>query len=128
MNARLILLLTRDGELLEHLNHATGGGTTVLRAQTITDAIQILCRRGSELDLAVIDFAEGCHGMTLLSALHTCRPSLPIVVTTSTDAYHASMLAYSQDVAACLAKPISADELAIVIHELEEPKLQLKTG
>ena len=126
MNSQMILLLTRDEELQKVLNQALGDAEAmVLRADNIGDALQIVCQHGRKLGFAVIDFAGGCHGMTLLNALKMCRPSLPLIVTTSDDVYHASMLAYANDVAACLAKPILPAELKIVIQELNEPKLQL---
>ena len=75
--------------------------------------------------LFVIDFDDGCHGITLLSAIQTCRPELPIIVVTSSDAYQAAAIVFANGVEACLAKPISAAELKIVIEELAEPKLQL---
>jgi DNA-binding NtrC family response regulator len=129
MKPRLILLLTRDASFQTLLNEALlGEGAIVLVAQSAGEALQLICARGGELDFAVIDFDDGCHGMTLLSALHTCRPALPIIVVTSSDAYHAAAIAYANDIAACLAKPISAAELRIVIEELAEPKLQLETA
>jgi len=126
MNSRIILLLTRDDELKRVLNHALGDTeTTVSHTDNIGDALQVVCQHGRKLDFALIDFAGGCHGMTLLNALKMCQPNLPLIVTTSDDVSHASMLAYANDVAACLAKPILAAELKIVIQELAEPKLQL---
>ena len=71
----------------------------------------------------MIDFADGCHGMTLLSALQMCHPNLPMIVVTSSDSYHAAALIHAQDVDACLEKPISSAEFAIVIRELTEAKL-----
>lgn len=128
MKPRLILLLTRDASLQTLLNEVLlGEGAIVLVAHSAGEALQLICARVGELDFAVIDFDDGCHGMTLLSALHTCRPALPIIVVTSSDAYHAAAIAYANDIAACLAKPISAAELRIVIEELAEPKLQLET-
>ena len=131
MKPRLILLLTRDASFQTLLNEALlGEGAIVLGTHSAGEALQLICARGGELDFdfAVIDFDDGCHGMTLLSALHTCRPALPIIVVTSSDAYHAAAIAYANDIAACLAKPISAAELRIVIEELAEPKLQLETA
>lgn len=126
MNSRIILLLTREDELKRVLKQTLGDtAAIVLHADNVGDALQIVCQHGRKLDFALIDFAGGCHGMTLLNALKMCRPDLPLIVTTSDDVYHASMLAYANDVAACLAKPILAAELKIVIQELAEPKLQL---
>ena len=127
MNTRLVLLLTRDREFEKLLAEAVlkTGAAVILVARNIGDALQIVCTRGRELDFAVIDFDDGCHGMTLLSALDTCRADLPVVVVTSSDAYHAAAIAYANGVAACLAKPISGAELEVVIRELREPKLEL---
>ena len=130
MNSRLILLLTRDREFEKLLTEAVlaTGAAVILAARTIEDALQIVCTRGRELDFAVIDFDDGCHGMTLLSALATCRPGLPVVVVTSKDVYHAAAVAYANGVAACLAKPIVASDLEIVIRELRNPKLELEAA
>lgn len=130
MNARLILLLTRDREfenLLTDAVLATGAGV-ILVARTVGDALHIVCTRGCELDFAVMDFDDGCHGMTLVSALNACRPGLPVVVVTAQDVYHAAAVAYANGVAACLAKPIGASDLEIVIRELRHPKLELEAA
>ncbi len=63
--------------------------------------------------------------MTLLSALNTCHEDLPIIAVTSGDAYNASTWAYANGTTACLAKPLVADELEIVIRNLNHRKLQL---
>ena len=130
MNMRLILLLTRDRDLEKTLTEAVlaTGPAIILIARTVGDALQIVCVRGRELDYAVIDFDDGCHGMTLLSALQTCRPELPMIVVTSKDVYHAAAVAYANGVAACLAKPISASDLEMVIRELRNPKLELEAA
>jgi DNA-binding NarL/FixJ family response regulator len=98
----------------------------VLLARNAGDALQIVCARGRELDFAVIDFADGCHGLTLLSALHTCHPELPMIVVTSSDAHDAAALLYANDVQACLAKSISTAELEIAISELTQPEHELE--
>lgn len=130
MNMRLILLLTRDRDFETNLTEAVlgTGPAVVLVARTVGDALQIVCTRGRELDFAVVDFDDGCHGMTLLSALDACRSELPVVVVTSKDVYHAAAVAYANGVAACLAKPIGASDLEIVIRELRHPKLELEAA
>lgn len=130
MNSRLVLLLTRDRNFERLLAEAllNNGAVVLLIAGNVGDALQIGCARGREFDFAVIDFDDGCHGMTLLRAINTCRPELPIIVATSSDACHAAALAYANGAAACLAKPISAAELGIVIRELGEPKLELEAA
>ena len=129
MKSRLVFLLTRDRNFERLLTAARpSNGAVVLIARNVGDALQIVCARSREFDFAVIDFDDGCHGMTLLGAINTCRPELPIIVVTSGDAYHAAALAYANGAAACLAKPISAAELGIVIRKLGTPKLQLEAA
>ena len=127
MNTRLVLLLTRDRAFEKLLTEAVlkTGAAVILIARNIGEALQIVCTRGRELAFAVIDFGEGCHGMTLLSALNMCRADLPIAVVTSSDACHAAAIAYTNGVAACLSKPISGAELEIVIREWRCPKVEL---
>jgi DNA-binding NtrC family response regulator len=126
MKPRLVLLLTRDSNFQSLLGERLyDDGAIILVARNINDAIQLMCSRGTELDLVVIDFDDGCHGMTLRSAIQTCRPELPIIVVTSSDTYQAAAIVFANGVQACLPKPISAAELKIVIEELAEPKLQL---
>jgi DNA-binding NtrC family response regulator len=126
MKPRLVLLLTRDSNFQSLLGEVLyDDGAIILVARNITDAIQLMCSRVTELDLVVIDFDDGCHGMTLLSAIQMCRPELPIIVVTSSDAYQAAAIVFANGVQACLAKSTSATELKIVIEELAEPSLQL---
>jgi DNA-binding NtrC family response regulator len=125
MNVRFVLLLTHDRQFEKLLIEALAEpSATVLAARNVGDALQIVCTRSNELDLAVID-RDDCHGMTLLSAINACRHKLPIIVMISSDAYHCAALAYANGAAACLAKPITATELSLAIHELREPKLEL---
>jgi CheY-like chemotaxis protein len=102
--------------------------TTILIAHEPGDALQIICHQGKQLDLAVIDFEDGCHGMTLLTAIQTCCPEVPLVaiVPASSDVYHASALAYANGATACLTKPVSSNELEVAIGQLDEAKLQLE--
>ena len=121
--SRNILLLTSDPEFEKIMQKALHGeGTTILLSHSITDALQTVCSRGRELDIAVIDFTEGCHGMTLLRALKACRVDLPIIVVTSSDFYHAAELAYANGVKGCLAKPVDETELKLVVEELQSLK------
>jgi DNA-binding NtrC family response regulator len=125
MNAHPVLLLTRDREFEKLLREALSeSGATLLVARNVGDALQIVCTRGAELDLAVIDRGD-CHGINLLSAIKACQHELPIVVMTSSDTYHCAALAYANGAAACLAKPTTATELRLAIHGLRAPKLEL---
>ena len=125
MNAHSVLLLTHAREFEKLLREALReSGSTILVARDIDDALQIVCTRGAELDLAVIDRDDG-HGINLVGAINACQRELPIVVMTSRDAYHCAALAYANGAAACVAKPITATELQLAIADLRAPKLEL---
>src|ERR1700746_1500427 len=95
MKSPLILFFTRDGEFAQSVRDALfETGATVLIARDVRDGLQIVWRRGRELDFALMDFDDGCRGRTLLSAAHNCYERLPIVVTTSEKAERASFFAY----------------------------------
>jgi CheY-like chemotaxis protein len=121
----LILLFTRDGDFAQSVREALlGAATIVLIAGDVRDALQIICQRGRELDFALMDFDEGCRGMTLLSAVHTCHPQLPVLVTISSDAEQTTAVAYANGARACLNKPLRAATLASAITELHAPRDQ----
>ena len=122
MKSPPILLFTRD-QNLEQLFRETllETGAIVLIARDIRDALQIVCERGREIGLALMDFDDGCRGMTLLSAVHTCYEQLPIVVTISEDAAHAISLAYANGARTCLKKPLSTTGLAKAIAGVTAP-------
>lgn len=125
MKKLVMLLLTNDGELEETVAQALlelGGVSHLTR--DAGDALQIVVDV-PDLDLAIIDFDSGCHGMTLLSAINSCHEELPIIVVTSSDVEHAAALAYANGAAACVAKPVTATEVALVLSALTQPKLQL---
>jgi CheY-like chemotaxis protein len=115
----LILLFTRDRDFAQSVCDALfGTAAIVLMARDVRGALQIVCQRGRELNLALMDFDDGCRGMTLLSALHTCHERLPILVTTSSDTEHATAIAYANGARTCLNKPFPANTLAHAIAEL----------
>jgi DNA-binding NtrC family response regulator len=120
MKSPLILLFTRDGDFARSVREAVSGtDAVVLIARDVRYGLRIVCQRGGELDFAVMDFDDGCRGMTLLSAVHTCYEQLPIVVTASGDAEHASFLAYANGARTCLKKPFSAAGLAKAIAQCD---------
>jgi CheY-like chemotaxis protein len=114
----VMLLLTNDGELedsvaetllelggVSHLTHDAG------------DALDTICGV-PDLDLAVIDFENGPHGMTLLSAISTLREDLPVIVVTGDDEEHVEALAYANGATACFSKQAVTTQLANTIREL----------
>src|SRR5437867_7681059 len=83
MNARLILLLTLDPTIEDVMTKALLQTTdSVCIARTVGDVLRIVSGNGRELELVVIDFDHGPHGMTLISAIKTCRSHLPILALT----------------------------------------------
>lgn len=117
MNTNLILLLTLDPMVEEAMGEAlleTGG--TVCLARTADDAMRIVCSNGGELELAVIDFDHGSNGMTLMSAINTCaNHHLPMLALTAAGEDHADCVARRHGAAECLAKPVSAAQIAEAI-------------
>lgn len=118
VSAPIVLLLTRDAVLDQSTAQALSDtGAVVYSVHNTDDALQIVCTRGDDLDFAIIDFEDGCHGMTLLKAINACRRELPILVVTHGDSEHAAALAYANGAAACLARPFSTWTLADTIKQ-----------
>ncbi|MGB9475517.1 MAG: response regulator [Candidatus Udaeobacter sp.] len=125
MKTTVMLLLTNDNGLedlvakilseiggVSHLTHAAG------------EALEIICGV-HDLDLAIIDFEHGAHGITLLSAITTVREDLPVIVITHDDEQHVEALAYANGAAACFPKAVLATELATAIRKLQRPQPEL---
>lgn len=113
MKTSVMLLLTNDPRLEDSVAQAlreTGGLSHLTHSPS--DALQIACDVGQDLDFAVIDFEHGPHGMTLLSAITTCLEDFPMIVVTRDDEKHVEALAYANGATACLPKPVSAVQLA----------------
>lgn len=114
MNAGLILLLTLDPMVEEAMTGAlleTGG--TIYLAHSAGDAMGIVCTKGKELEVAVLDFDHGSNGMTLISAINTCaNHHVPMLVLTPAGEEHARFVARVNGAAECLAKPVSAAQMA----------------
>jgi CheY-like chemotaxis protein len=122
MKQRVGLFFTRDAAFAQSVGEALlGTGAIALIAPDVRDALQIVCQRGRELDFALMDFDDGSHGMTLLSAVHTCYQQLPIFVTTAKGTEHATAVAYANGAQACFNKPIPAATLANAIADLHAP-------
>ena len=73
MKTPVMLLLTNDNELEESVADALSeiGGISHL-TRDAGDALETICGV-NDLDLAIIDFEHGPHGMTLLSAISALR-------------------------------------------------------
>jgi DNA-binding response OmpR family regulator len=119
MTPPIILLFTCDPTFDQMVSEALlETGAVILTARNVAEALQLVSQRGRELNLALMDFEEGCRGMTLLSAIHTCYEQLPILVTTSEDADHATAVAYANGARRCLRKPRHVSTLTAAIADL----------
>jgi DNA-binding NtrC family response regulator len=125
MRAPRILLLTNDPKLEDSVAQILrqSGGLGYL-AESADDAMQIVCGVGQVLDLAVIDFESGPHGMTLLAAINACREHLPVIVVTHNDEKHVEALAYANGAAACWSKPISSARLTAALNQCNHERYQ----
>ena len=124
--ARLLLLYTRDADFQKVVREALRDtGTIILIARTIEEALQIVCRRRNELDVAVIAFNEDCPGITLLRAIRDCSEQLPTLVVVDKDSEQARALACANGARFCLGKAVSPVELANAIADLEQAAPQL---
>ena len=120
----LVLLLTEDRQLEANLSEALSR-SHFLVTRDANAALRIICERGSDLSLVLVDFDHSSLGLTLLSTIRSLFGQLPVVAFSASNNYHAAALAYSSGVAASLAKPISAEELRSVLRGLLKPKLAL---
>ena len=118
---RTVLLFTRDSCFDELIAKVFSEPAIILSARTVREALRIVCQRGRELNLALMDFDGASRGMTLLSAVHTCYERVPIVVTTSEHGEHASFLAYANGARTCLKKPLSPVGFAHAIADVTAP-------
>jgi len=124
--ARLVLFYTRDDDFKTVVRQALWDtGTVLLIAGTVEEALQIVCRRKRELDVAIMAFNGDCRGMTLLSAIHGCCKELPTLVVVDKDSEQARALTYANGARFCLSKPVSPVQLANAIADLEAVAPQL---
>jgi len=124
--ARLVLLYTRDDDFQKVVREALRDtGTIVLIARTVEEALQIVCRRRRELDVAIMSFNEDYRGITLLRAIRDCSEQLPTLVVVDKDSEQARALAYANGARCCLGKAVSPVELANAIADLEQTAPQL---
>jgi DNA-binding response OmpR family regulator len=126
MKTPVVLLLTNDPQLEETVAQTLfeNGGVSHL-AHDPGDALQLVCGLGRHLDLAIIDFDHGPHGMTLLGAINMCREDFPVVVVTRDDEKHVEALAYANGAIACLPKPVSVAQLENAMRQCCRPQYQL---
>ena len=113
-----MLLLTNDNELEESVANALSEiGAISHLTRAAGEALETICGV-DDIDIAIIDFEHGPHGMTLLSAISTLREDLPVIVITRDDEEHVEALAYANGATACFSKQAVAVRLATAICKL----------
>ena len=122
MKTPVMLLFTNDNELEELVANALSGiGAISHLTRDPDDTLETVCGAG-DLDVVIIDFEHGPHGMTLLNAISTLRQDLPLIAITRDDEEHVEALAYANGATACVSKPVVATQLAKMIRELSKAK------
>jgi DNA-binding NtrC family response regulator len=124
MKTPVMLLLTNDSELEELVADALSEiGAISHLTRDASNALETICCM-EDLDLAIIDFEHGPHGMTLLSAISALREDMPVIVITRDDEQHVEALAYANGATACLSKQAVATQLANAIRQLCKPTVE----
>jgi CheY-like chemotaxis protein len=114
-----VFLVTSDRERRASLSEVvTELGADVARN---VDTLDKVCGRIRQFDLAVIDFQHAAHGMTLLNALKSCRPGLPVIALIEHGEKQIEALAYATGATRCLPKPLTKYLLTTTIHDLLQP-------
>jgi DNA-binding NtrC family response regulator len=126
MKTPVILLLTNDPRLEDTVAEAlVRVGALSHLTHCATDALQAVCGVGDALDLAIVDFENGPHGLSLLTAINMCRTDLPMIVITRDDEKHVAALACAYGASACLNKPVTAEVLVAIIRKFCPHQRQL---
>lgn len=119
-----MLLLTNDDELEELVADALSEiGAISHLTRDAGDALETICGV-NDLDLAIIDFKHGPHGVTLLAVISRLRKNLPVIVITQDDEKHVEALAYANGATACLSKQAVATQLGNTIRQLCASRLE----
>jgi DNA-binding response OmpR family regulator len=126
MKPRVVLLYSRDRNFDRVLKEALLGTRAVVLIARSLDAVRkIVCRRGSELDLAILDFNRGFCGVTVLNALNGCVDKPPTLAVNSEGKGRAGTLTFAKSARVCLSKPFSSAILAKAIANLCPTPTQL---
>jgi len=124
MKTTVILLLTNDTELEALVADALSEiGAISHLTRDAGEALDIICGV-DDLDLAIVDFEHGPHGMTLLNAISTLREDLPLIAITRDDEEHVQALAYVNGATACFSKRAVATQLANAIRQWCKPTIE----
>ena len=79
-------------------------------ARNAGEALKIVCGTGRDLDLALIDFEHGPHGINLLKAIDACRKDFPVIVIMEEDQEHVELLARANGAVESFSKLVAPAE------------------
>lgn len=112
-------MLTSDRELRALLSEAIAEiGAVADVASDVGDALEKVCGRIQQIDVALIDFQHGAHGMALLKAVKSCRAGLPVIGLIEHGDRHIEALAYATGATRYLRKPVTKYVVTTAIHDL----------
>ena len=118
MKTPVMLLVTQDPNLEESVAQAllqTGAVSHLMPSPS--DALELVCTLGQNVDLAVVDCEHGPYGLNLLSTIKTRREEIPVIVVTGEDEKLVEALAYANGAFVCWSKPVLASQIAAVIKQ-----------
>ena len=122
MRETQVLLLTSDRELRALLGEAVAEmGAVTDVASDVGDALEKVCGRIQQIDVALIDFQHGAHGLRLLNAVKSCRAGLPVIALIEHGDKQIEALAYATGATRCLPKPLTKYLLTTAIYDLLQP-------
>ena len=129
MKTPVMALLTNDHNLEECVAQVllkTGGLSHL--AHNASEVLDLIgTTTGQDLDIAVIDCEHGPHGLTLVGAISRLREAFPVIVLTGPGDEYIEALAYANGAMVCLAKPVSATQLAEAMKQCRWSQPQLAT-
>jgi DNA-binding NtrC family response regulator len=124
MKTPIMLLLTNDNELEASVADALSeiGGMSHL-TRDADNALDIICA-ADDVNLVIIDFEHGPHGLTLLRAISALREDMPVIVITRDNEQHVEALAYANGATTCLSKQAVVTRLPDTILQLCNSRLK----
>jgi DNA-binding response OmpR family regulator len=81
-------------------------------------AFELLKTGLNDIDLIVIDLDPGMHSISVLEALGCCDTCPPIIVVTGLEEFEMTAIAQRHGATACIGKPFSVAELALLMEEV----------
>ena len=114
-----VLLFTSNHELRALFRDAVAEiGAAADVASDVGEALERVCGRLQQIDMALIDFQHAAHGMMLLNAVKSCRANLPVIALIEPGEKQIQALAYATGATQCLPKPLTKHVLTTAIHNL----------